>query len=91
MGFLVKPIFDLVGGLFSPPKLPKIVAPPPPVARDDPAVAVTVADARKKQRIADLRRRGRPGTRLFGKTPEAQLGATPLSQPQARRAQLLGG
>ena len=60
--------------------------PPPPPTRDDPAIA----EARKKQRLAALRRRGRAGSKFFGRTPEDELGAAPVVRPEARAAQVLG-
>ena len=72
----------LPGFSSSAPSLPP--PPPPPPKRDDPAVAA----ARKKQRSADLRRRGRGSTIVTG--GQGVLGETPLDQPRARGAQVLG-
>ena len=71
------PPFPLVTDLPPPP--------PPPVTRKDPAIAL----AAKKQREADLRRRGRASTIISG--GRGVTGTAPLAQPQARGAQLLGG
>ena len=69
---------------FSPsrPRLPP--PPPPPPQRDDPAIA----EARKKLRASELRRKGRRATILTG--GEGVLGTAPLAQPRAG-SQLLGG
>ena len=68
------------------PSAPSLPPPaPPPVKRDDPAIA----DARKKQEAAELRRKGRKSLNLTG--GQGVLGTAPLAQPQARSAQLLGG
>ncbi len=71
---------------FSPkaPSLPAIAAPAPPPRRDDPAIA----EAKKKQRLSDLRRRGRASTIIAPR--EDQLGNAPVDRPQARSAQVLG-
>ena len=71
----------LVGG--GGPSLPP--PPPPPPTRDDPAIA----EARKKLRASELRRKGRRATIITGGA--GVLGEAPLIQPQARGAQLLGG
>lgn len=72
----------LPGFSLSAPSLPP--APPSPVTRADPAIAA----AKTKQRSADLRRRGRRSTIVTG--GQGVLGNTPLVQPRARGAQLLG-
>ncbi len=61
----------------SAPSLPP--PPPPPPTRDDPAIA----EARKKQRLSELLRRGRRASIIFG----GQAGAAdaPLSQPRAAK------
>ena len=56
--------------------------PPPPPKLDDPSVI----EARRKQRLADLERRGRAASIL---TPTQGLGAPNVAQPRAG-AQLLG-
>ena len=66
----------------STPALPP--APPPPPKRDDPAIA----EARKKLRASELRRKGRRSMVVTG--GEGVLGEAPLIQPQARGAQVLG-
>jgi len=66
------------------PSLP--VQPPPPPTRDDPAIA----EANKKLRASELRRKGRASFIIAGKRGGAALGETPLAQPQARGAQVLG-
>lgn len=58
---------------------------PPPTTRDDPAIA----DAKKKLRASELRRKGRRASIITGGA--GVLGEAPLSQPQARGAQLFGG
>ena len=70
---------------FSPsaPSLPPTVAPPP--QRDDPAVV----EARKKQRLSELNRRGRRA--LILNTGAGVVDEAPLSQPRAGGAQLFGG
>ena len=68
----------------SPPALPP---PPPPVTRISAEPAIS--EARKKQEETDLRRRGRRST--IKTSGQGVLGTAPLVQPQARRAQLLGG
>ena len=60
------------------------VLPPPPPKRDDPAIA----EARKKLRASELRRKGRRSTIITGGA--GVLGEVPLAQPQARGAQVLG-
>ena len=77
---------------FSPkaPSLPP--APPPPPLRADPVKEIQedpqVAEAKKKQRLADKQRRGRRATILT--SGQGVLETTPLSQPRARSAQVLG-
>ena len=80
---IVDPIFGLGKGpadplgLFSKPKIPPLPAPPKQPSRDDPSIE----EARKAQRLADLRRKGRKSTIITGGaglTTDA-----PLSQPQA--------
>lgn len=56
--------------------------PPPPVKMEDPEAV----DARRKQRLAYLERRGRSASIL---TPSEGLGSPNLAQPRAG-AQLLG-
>ena len=59
-------------GIF--PKKPKITAAP---TRADPSVV----EARERQRLSALKRRGRASTILT--ESEDQLGATPVARPQA--------
>jgi|SRR3990172_11271278 len=61
------------------PSLPPLVPPP---SREDPEISA----ARKKQRMAELQRRGRQSMILT--TGENDLGY--VSRPQAREARLLG-
>ena len=58
---------------FSSPSLPP--APPPPPKRDDPAIA----EAKKKQRLSELARKGRASQILAGELEDDPK----LSQPQA--------
>lgn len=67
--------------VFAPPKVPQVPPPPAPPERDDPAVI----QARRQQRLSELRRRGRRATLVSGVTTPA-----PLAQPQAG-AERLGG
>lgn len=68
------------GGMFGGADVPP--PPPPPPKMEDPEVI----DARRKQRLADLERRGRAASIL---TPSEGLGAANVAQPRAG-AQLLG-
>ena len=69
--------------IFSPPSPPALPTVPPPPEPDDPEVE----DARRKQRLAEARRRGRQATIITGGSGDE----TPASvnRPQLRR--LLGG
>jgi len=72
-------------GLSSSPELPP--PPPPPPTREDPEVVAS----KERQRLSELRRKGRRSTVLTGGqgVEESELGA--VSRPEARSgAQLLG-
>lgn len=73
--------------VFSPSKPQMPAPPPPPPKRDDPEIAA----AKDKQRMADLKRKGRAASVLTsGRGVEEELGA--VARPEARSgAQLLGG
>lgn len=79
-----KNFLDPFGLFTSTDGTPDMPAPPAPVKRDDPAISA----AQKKQREADLRRRGRRASIVTG--GQGVLGDAPLLQPQARGAQVLG-
>jgi len=64
---------------------PDIPALPPPVTREDPAIAA----AQKKSALAEKGRRGRRST--IKTSGLGVTGSAPLAQPRARAAQLLGG
>ena len=71
----------LPGFASKPPPLPATV---PVVTREDPAIA----EARKKLKTSELRRKGRRSTIISGGA--GVVGDAPLSQPQAGSAQVLG-
>lgn len=63
---------------------PRFIKPPPPIPDD-----VLVEDAKRKQRMEDLRRRGRRASILTSASGiEQALGI--VNRPQARAAELLG-
>ena len=67
------------GGAPSPPP-----APPPPPTREDPAIA----ESKRKRRLTERLRRGRAASVKVGNDG---LGAAPVTRPEARSAQVLGG
>ncbi len=72
------------------PKAPALPPPPPPApTRSDPATQTNLADASKKQRASELRRKGRKSTRIAPRAGE--LGEAPVARPEARAAKVLGG
>ncbi len=86
LSFAIAPFsgIPLIGDLLSPPAPPRPAPPPKPPGREDSVGA----DAGKKQREAELRRRGRKATIITGGsgiTTDA-----PLSQPKAGAPELLG-
>ena len=67
------------GGAPSPPP-----PPPPPPTREDPVIA----ESKRKLRIAERLRRGRAASVKVG---NEGLGDAPVTRPEARSAQVLGG
>ena len=72
-----KSILDPLGMLSAKSKVPSLPAPPKQPSRDDPSIEA----ARKAQRLADLRRKGRKSTIITGGA--GLTSDAPLSQPQA--------
>jgi len=67
------------------PKMPELPVPVPPPSREDPSIA----EARKKQKLAELQRRGRSAMILTGsKGVEDELGN--VTRPQATAVKLFG-
>lgn len=81
----IDPLFSLVTtgkppdplGLLAKPKIPPLPAPPDQPSRDDPSIEA----ARKKEREAAARRKGRASTIITGGA--GLTSDAPLSQPQA--------
>lgn len=64
--------------IFQTPKPPEVAPPPPPPTPADPAIE----EAKKRQREAEQRRKGRSASILT--SPGGDLGDTEIARPEAR-------